>query len=355
MGKNKSMQLLASIIVLLAGLASIVVALIIDILGLRFDFRGGLLIIGMLLFFTGLYFIPTQKHHKAIINVIFLFPLLFCFAVTVIIPFCLGLFYSTTDWNGIRMTGFVGLNNYAAMFKDPSFLWSLIITVVFVIINMIAVNVIGLALAVLCTSKIRAVGFFRAAYFIPNLIGGIVLGYIWQFIFNNVVLKWTLDAFNYNSSMLSRYNTAFMAIVLVYVWQYAGYIMMIYITGLTTVPTDVIEASAIDGANAIQTFFRIKLPMIASTITICTFLTLQSAFKQFDVNMSLTNGTGSVQNFMGQYLSNGTQMLALNIYNTAITKNNYAMGQAKAVLFFIILSIVSIIQVRISNKREVEM
>ncbi|MBR4669956.1 MAG: sugar ABC transporter permease [Butyrivibrio sp.] len=352
---NKAAQLVISILVLLAGLASIIISLIIDILRINFSFRGGMLVLGIVLFFMGLYFIPTQKHHKAIINVIFLFPLLFCFAVTVIIPFGLGLFYSTTDWNGIRMTGFVGLKNYTEMFKDPSFLWSLIITVVFVIINMIAVNVIGLCLAVLCTSKIRAVGFFRAAYFIPNLIGGIVLGYIWQFIFNNVVLKWTFEAFGYNSSMLSKYNTGFFAIVLVYIWQYAGYIMMIYITGLTTVPTDVIEASAIDGANAVQTFFRIKLPMIASTITICTFLTLQSAFKQFDVNMALTNGTGSVQNFMGQYLSNGTQMLALNIYNTAITKNNYAMGQAKAVLFFIILSIVSILQVRISNKREVEM
>ena len=219
---------------------------------------------------------------------------------------------------------------------------------------MVAVNVIGLALAVLCTSKIRAVGFFRAAYFIPNLIGGIVLGYLWQFVFNNVVLNWTLKLFEYNSSMLSKYNTAFFAIVLVYIWQYAGYIMMIYITGLTTVPTDVIEAASIDGATAVQTFFKIKLPMIASTITICTFLTLQSAFKQFDVNMALTNGTGSV-NFMGQYLTKGTQMLALNIYNTAITKNNYALGRAKAVLFFIILSIVSIIQVRVSNKREVEM
>ena len=137
-----------------------------------------------------------------------------------------------------------------------------------------------------------------------------------------------------------------------YIWQYAGYIMLIYITGLTQVPKDVLEASQIDGANRIQTLFKIKIPMIASTITICTFLTLTSAFKQFDVNMALTNGSGSVADFMGSYLTNGTQMLALNIYNTAISKDNYAMGQAKAVFFFIILAVVSLVQVRISNKKE---
>ncbi|XME03070.1 carbohydrate ABC transporter permease [Lachnospiraceae bacterium C1.1] len=354
MGNDKSTNMGLSIILLLTGFLGTAAALILDFTGSKLTFRGPLLVIGIILFFIGLYLVPTKKYHRDIINIIFLFPLLFCFAVTVIIPFGLGLFYSTTDWNGIKMTGFVGFKNYSDMFSEAGFLWSLIITVLFVIVNMVLVNVIGLALAVLCTSKIRAVGFFRAAYFIPNLIGGIVLGYIWQFIFNNVVLKWTFEMFGYNSSMLSKYNTGFIAIIMVYIWQYAGYIMMIYITGLTTVPSDVIEAAAIDGATAVQTFFRIKLPMIASTITVCTFLTLQSAFKQFDVNMALTNGTGSV-NFMGQYLSNGTQMLALNIYNTAITKNNYAMGQAKAVLFFVILSIVSIIQVRISNKREVEL
>ena len=155
--------------------------------------------------------------------------------------------------------------------------------------------------------------------------------------------------------MLSETRTAFIGIIIVYIWQYAGYIMLIYITGLNTVPGDVIEASAIDGATAVQTLFKIKIPMIAPTITICTFLTLTSAFKQFDVNLALTNGTGSVQNFLGAYLSKGTQMLALNIYDTAFVKNQYAYGEAKAVLFFIILAIVSIVQVRISNKREVEL
>jgi raffinose/stachyose/melibiose transport system permease protein len=252
------------------------------------------------------------------------------------------------------MTAEVGLANYAAMFREPGFLWSVIITFLFVIFNMVLVNVIGFCLALLCTSRLKGVGFFRAAYFLPNLIGGIVLGYVWQFVFNNVLLSMTSAVFNMRNSVLAATPTAFAAIIVVYIWQYAGYIMLIYINGLVTIPGDVIEAANIDGASPLATLFQIKIPMIMSTITICTFLTLTSAFKQFDVNMALTNGTGSV-NFMGNYLTNGTQMLALNIYNTAIAKNSYALGQAKAVLFFVILACVSLIQVRITNSKEVEM
>ena len=299
---------------------------------------------------TGNVFIPdiktSQKHRQLYICI----SIVIYIVVTVIIPLCLGVFYSFTDWNGIKMTGFVGFANYKAMFNEPSFLWSLIITILFVVLNMVLVNVVAFMLALLCTSKVKGLSFFRASYFLPNLIGGIVLGYVWQFVFNNVLIKMTN-----NISLLSKTNTAMMAIIVVYIWQYAGYIMLIYVTGLTQVPKDVLEASQIDGANAVTTLFKIKIPMIAATITICTFLTLTSAFKQFDVNMALTNGTGSVTSFFGNYLTNGTQMLALNIYNTAISKNNYALGQAKAILFFIILAAVSIIQVRISNKKEVEM
>ncbi len=310
--------------------------------------RGPLLIVGAALFLLGLYLVPTLVHHKKIINFLFLFPLLFCFVVTVIIPLCLGIFYSMTDWTGIKYNSFIGFDNYLAMFREPGFLWSLIITILFVVFNMVLVNVVGFSLALLCTSRIKGIGFFRASYFLPNLIGGIVLGYVWQFVFNNVLFKVI------GSSVLSNTNTAFAAIIVVYIWQYAGYIMLIYVNGLITISGEVLEAAAIDAANEVDTLFLIKIPMIAPTITICTFLTLTSAFKQFDVNMALTNGTGSVMLF-GNYLTNGTQMLALNIYNTAISKNNYALAQAKAVLFFIILAVVSIIQVRISNKKEVEM
>ena len=313
--------------------------------------RGTLLLVGCVLFFVGLYFFPTLKHHRGIINFMFLFPLLFAFLVTVIIPLVLGIGYSFTDWDGIQIRNVVGFDNYVRMFKEQQFVWSVLITVLFVVFNIVFVNIVAFLLALLCTSKLKGLGFFRAAYFVPNLIGGIVLGYIWQFVFSKVVT----NLLNTDYSMLAETKTAFIGIVIVYIWQYAGYIMLIYITGLNTGPGDVIEASAIDGATAVQTLFKIKIPMIAPTITICTFLTLTSAFKQFDVNLALTNGTGSVQNFLGAYLSKGTQMLALNIYDTAFVKNQYAYGEAKAVLFFIILAIVSIVQVRISNKREVEL
>lgn len=355
MSENSTSKKMLSLVLLAAGAAGLVVALFLDFSGSGSPIRGTLLIAGAVALLVGMYLFPTVEHHRSIINFIFLFPLLFTFAVTVIIPLLLGIFYSFTDWNGIKFSGFIGFANYTAMFKEPAFIWSVLLTFLFVVFNMILVNLVGFMLALLCTSKLKGVNFFRAAYFLPNLIGGIVLGYIWQFAFNNVLVQVTSKLMGMQNSVLANTKTAFIAIIVVYIWQYAGYIMLIYVTGLTTVPKDVLEASQIDGANALTTLFKIKIPMIASTITICTFLTLTSAFKQFDVNMALTNGTGSVADFMGSYLTNGTQMLALNIYNTAISKNNYALGQAKAVLFFIILATVSIIQVRISNKKEVEM
>ncbi len=347
---NHAMNKLLSPILLISGAAMVIISLVMDILKSESGIRGFLLVAGIVAFFVGLYLVPTQKHHRKIVHVIFLFPLLFTFAVTVIIPLVLGICYSFTDWTGIRFSQMVGLQNYLTMFKDPAFIWSILITFIFVALNMVLINLVGFLLALLCTSGLKGGGFFRASYFLPNLIGGIVLGYIWQFVFNNVIIGLT-D----NISWLAKSKTALFAIVIVYIWQYAGYIMLIYITGLTQIPGDVLEAARIDGANPVQTLFKIKIPMIASTITICTFLTLTSAFKQFDVNMALTNGAGSVASFMGNYLSNGTQMLALNIYNTAISKNNYALGQAKAVFFFIILAVVSLIQVRISNKKEGEL
>ena len=341
---------LLSPILMISGAALVVVSLVMDISGSKSEVRGVMLVFGIIAFFAGLYLFPTQKNHRKIVYVIFLFPLLFTFAVTVIIPLILGIYYSFTDWTGIRFNNVVGLDNYLTMFKDPAFIWSILITFIFVALNMVLINLVGFLLALLCTSGLKGGGFFRASYFLPNLIGGIVLGYIWQFVFNNVMIKMTN-----NISWLAQSRTALLAIVVVYIWQYGGYIMLIYITGLTQIPGDVLEAARIDGANPTQTLFKVKIPMIASTFTICTFLTLTNAFKQFDVNMALTNGAGSVPDFMGNYLSNGSQMLALNIYNTAISKNNYALGQAKAVFFFIILAVVSLIQVRISNKKEVEL
>ncbi len=345
---------ITAILMLAVGALFFVRAMMLDLSGSKADFRGEMLIIGVLLIIAGLYFFPTLRYHTTIINIIFLFPLLFAFLVTVIIPLVLGVSYSFTDWDGIRMNNVVGLANYTKIFSQKDFIWSILITFMFVVFNMILVNLVAFLLALLCTSRLKGMGFFRAAYFLPNLIGGIVLGYIWKFVFSNVVTKITMALIKDNTSMLENFKTAFFAIIIVYVWQYAGYIMLIYITGLNTVPGDVIEAAAIDGASPMQTLFNIKIPMIAPTITICTFLTLTSAFKQFDVNLALTNGTPSAD-FMGEYITQGTSMLALNIFQTAVVKDNYPLGQSKAVLFFIILAIVSILQVRISNKKEVEL
>ena len=350
LNSNKAPRRALSIGVMACGLAVLIFCLVLAFTGSTLSFRGPLLVVGAIAFFVGLYLYPTVYHHRTIVNIIFLFPLLFTFVITVILPFALGIFYSLTDWTGIRYTEFVGLQNYITMFKSKDFIYSIVLTVLFVVVNMILVNFVAFCLALLCTSKIKGVSFFRAAFFLPNLIGGIVLGYVWQFVFNKVFLT----LFNTSFSILADANGAFIAIIAVYVWQYAGYIMMIYITGLQQVPRDVLEASAIDGANPLRTLFAIKIPMIASTFTICTFLTLTSAFTQFDVNLSLTGGTPA--RMMGsQIYSNGTEMLALNIYKTAVSKSDYATGQAKAVLFFIMLAAVSLIQVRISNKREVEM
>ena len=243
----------------------------------------------------------------------------------------------------------MGLANYVTMFKQQDYLYSFLITVIYTVINIILVNVVGFALALLCTSKIKGTSFLRSAYFLPNLIGGLVLGYVWQFIFNKVFTV----VFAGSASMLTNANTALLAILIVNTWQYAGYIMLIYLTGLQTVPRDVIEAAGVDGASPVTTLFKIKMPMIANTFTVCIFLTLVNSFKQFDLNLAITNGAPS--RIMGAKIIQATELLALNIYNTAIRKNNYALGQTKAVIFFIILAVVSLTQVAISKRREVEL
>jgi raffinose/stachyose/melibiose transport system permease protein len=214
---------------------------------------------------------------------------------------------------------------------------------------MISVNLAAFGLALLCTSKVKGKNFYRAAFFLPNLIGGIVLGYVWQFIFNKVFVVLLQDSL----SMLTNPNLAFAAILIVSTWQYAGYIMMIYVTGLQSVPKDILEASSVDGSNPWVTLLKIKVPMIANTFTVCIFLTLVNSFKQFDLNLAITNGAPS-RVLAGKAIAS-TEFLALNIYNTAISKNQYALGQTKAVVFFILLAIVSLAQVSISKKKEVEM
>lgn len=332
----------------LLGVLMIIYALYLDLFHQDTAFRGFLLILGFFLFLAGLYLLPG-KRHGMIVNGLFLLPLVGAFGITVLIPFLFGIFYSFTNWNGIGFTQIVGLANYVDMFQSPDNLYSLLITFLFTVFNMIFVNIAAFSLALLCTSGARGRNFYRASFFLPNLIGGIVLGYVWQFIFNKVFPS----LFAGSISMLTDPNQAFLAILIVSTWQYAGYIMMIYVTGLQTVPRDVMEASAVDGANALKTLLHVKLPMIANTFTVCIFLTLVNSFKQFDLNFAITNGAPS--RILGAKAVASTEFLALNIYHTAIAKNQYAQGQTKAVVFFIILAIVSLTQVAISKRREVEL
>lgn len=345
MNTNKKIIPLAMLVL---GAIITVYALILDLTGATGELRGYILILGVILLILGIFKMPHKKHTK-IVNMVFLFPMVFTFAVTVIIPFILGIIYSFTDWNGIQVTRFVGFENYITMFKQSDYVYSFVITLIYTVINMILVNVVGFVLALVCSSKMKGTSFFRSAYFLPNLIGGLVLGYVWQFIFNKVFTT----IFAGSLSMLTDANLALLAILIVNTWQYAGYIMLIYLTGLQTVPKDVLEASGVDGASTLTTLFKIKIPMIANTFTVCIFLTLVNSFKQFDLNLAITNGAPS--RIMGSKIIQATELLALNIYNTAIRKNNYALGQTKAVIFFIILAAVSLTQVAISKKKEIEL
>ena len=330
------------------GIALTIISLVMILGGGKNELRGVIFIIGICMTMFGILKFPNVYHTK-IVNIIFIFPMIFTFFVTVLLPFILGIYYSFTNWNGVEAKNFVGIANYITMFKQMDFVYSFVITSIFTIINMLLVNVVAFLLALLCTSKIKGRDFFRAAYFLPNLIGGLVLGYVWQFIFNKV-LTIVLSG---SKSMLTDPNLALMAILIVSTWQYAGYIMMIYITGLQTIPKSVMEASGVDGADPVTTLFKIKIPMIANTFTVCTFLTLVNSFKQFDLNISITNGAPA--RVLGAKIVQSTEFLALNIFITAIRKNNYALGQTKAVVFFVVLAIVSLTQVVISKKREVEL
>lgn len=336
------------ILSIILGIIAIGVALVMDFTKSENPMRGTILIVGAIMVLLGFYYIPS-KNHKSIINFLFLFPLMLTFIVTVIVPFIFGVFYSLTDWNGMKFENFVGLKNYITMFTSNDYVYSVIITFIFSAINIILVNLIAFSLALLCTSSIKGRNYYRAAFFVPNLIGGIVLGYVWQFVFNKVFTMIVPGSL----SMLTDPNLALLAIIIVSSWQYSGYIMMIYVTGLQSVPKDVLEASAVDGADKLTTLFRIKMPLIANTFTVCIFLTLINSFKQFDLNLAITNGAPSrILNGLSIF---STELISLNIYKTAITKNLYALGQTKAVVFFIILAVISLTQVAISKKREVEM
>jgi len=287
---------------------------------------------------------------------VFLTPVLFAFVMVMIIPFFLGVFYSFTDWSSSAGSGaglkFVGLGNFTQSFQDPAFLFSFIITFVYTFINVLVLNITALILSLIATSRLRLRNLYRAGFFVPNLIGGLILGYIWQFIFNNAIPALGGFLANPENLVLRHPGTSILALVAVGTWQYAGYIMMIYVAAIEGVPQELYEAATIDGAKSFERFRYITVPMIAQAFTITLFLTLVNSFKQFDVNVSLTAG-GPSTIFMGKPIY-ATELLALHIYNTAFTGDHLAMGQARAVVFFIVLVVISTIQVRASKKREIE-
>ena len=303
-----------------------------------------------------------RKARHGIVFWAFLLPVLLAFVLVIAIPFFLGVFYSFTNWTssaasseGIR---FVGFENYLRSFADFRFLYSFGVTTVYTLLNMLAVNAAAFGMALLVSSAIKGRNIYRAGFFIPNLIGGLVLGFIWQFIFNSAIpilgplvgLPGLARPENY---LLASGAGALGGLVIVGTWQGAGYIMMIYLAAIQSVPAELHEAAQIDGAGPGRRLMAITIPMVAQAFTVTTFLTLINSFKQFDVNVSLTSGGPSVM-FQGQAIA-GTQMLALNIYNTAFQANNLAQGQARAVIFFLVLVVISTIQVWVNKKKEVEL
>ena len=291
-------------------------------------------------------------------QILFVAPAMFAFLMVVVIPFFMGLYYSFTNWNGAiqKEITFVGLDNYATIFTEPAFRHAFLVTTIYTLASVLLVNLIALGLAILVTSKLKFRNFYRSGFFTPNLIGGIVLGYIWQFLFNyalpgfGTALGWKgLE----DLSMLGDDKLAIVAIVIVSTWQYAGYIMTIYVAAIQNVPVSLLEAAQIDGAGFFARTKAIMVPLIAPAFTVSTFLTLVNSFKQFDVNVALTNGGPSTL-FMNKAIM-GSEFLALNIYNTAFTMNDMARGQAKAVLFFVVLVVVSLVQVSINKRKELEM
>jgi raffinose/stachyose/melibiose transport system permease protein len=240
-----------------------------------------------------------------------------------------------------------------------AFSFSFLITFGYTLINMVAINAVAFGLALLVTSKIKGRNVYRVGFFLPNLIGGLILGYIWQFIFNNAVpalgntVPMLAALAKPENLILSTNTTALMALVIVGTWQYAGYIMMIYIAAIENVPMELHEAAQIDGAGPFARMMKITIPMAAQAFTVTMFLTLIQSFKQFDVNVSLTAG-GPATMFLDQPIL-GTELIALNIYNTAFVSNNLAEGQARAVIFFVVLALVAIVQVYVNKKKELEL
>lgn len=254
----------------------------------------------------------------------------------------MGFYYSMTDWNGIKSTyNFVGFENYVTAVQDEQFWYSFGYTALFTFASVILINGIGFLLALLVTKKFKLANFMRGVFFMPNLVGGLLLGYTWKMIFTKVFPATNIPILG---NWLSNKETGFVGLLIVMIWQMSGYMMIIYIAGIQNIPDSVMEAASLDGATGITRMFKITIPMVAQSFTIGLFLILSNSFKLFDQNLSLTGGGPNHQN----------EMLALNIYNTAYQSSKFGPAQAKAVIFFACIAVISVIQLGITKKAEVE-
>ena len=277
---------------------------------------------------------------------IFVLPTLAAFAIGFVYPFFQGIYLSFCKFITTSDATFVGFDNYVKAFQDASFLNAFWFTVMFVVVSVILINVLAFAIAYVLTLGIRGSNVFRTVFFMPNLIGGIVLGYIWQLIFDGI-LK------NFGTSIVLNETFGFWGLVILMCWQQAGYMMIIYIAGFQSIPNHLYEAARNDGASKPRILTKIKNPMMAPSITICTFLTLTNSFKLFDQNLALTNGMPI--DFTSGVAVKKTQMLALDIYNTFYANNNFrGVGQAKAVVFFVVVAGIALLQLYFTRKREVQ-
>ena len=272
---------------------------------------------------------------------IFVLPTFLAFVIGFIIPFCEGLYLSFCKFTTINKASWVGISNYVKVFQDAQFFTSLSFTAVFTVVATVLINVLAFAVALALTNNIKGTNLFRTVYFMPNLIGGIVLGYIW-----NILINCLLSLLG--KPLLALNTTAgFWGMIVLMCWQQIGYMMIIYIAGLQSIPSDYIEAARIDGATSLQILFKVKIPNVMPSITICMFLTLTNSFKLFDQNLALTGGDPN----------HATEMLALNIYNNFYARSGAAwkgIGQAKAVVFCIMVIAISLIQLRATRSKEVQ-
>lgn len=269
---------------------------------------------------------------------LFVLPTLVAFALWFVIPFAMGLYLSFCEFTTVTNATFVGLKNYIRILTDSSFLYSFQFTAVFAVVSVLSINVLAFAVAMLLTKGIRGTNIFRTVFFMPNLIGGIVLGYIWQLILNGILLY-------FDRTLTYSATYGFWGLIILMNWQQIGYMMVIYIAGIQNIPGELMEAAQIDGAKPLQVLKSITIPMVMPSITICVFLSLTNSFKLFDQNLALTAGAPSEK----------TEMLALNIYNTFYGRVGWeGVGQAKAVLFFVFVAAIALFQLWATRRKEVQ-